>query len=1149
MQRKISEAEILDKKRRSLKLWVIFLGVICIITVVAFGGIIVDKLLKGAPGGGLEINPVKLDRLTAWLGTEIRDIDATIAEELGLSSEDGVLINSVADDSPADLGGLERGDVILTVNGTTIEDTFQIQNLLLGLKPGDTVKLLVDKLDSGKKHIYVKLGVKPQDGTDSKNAAIKKVADTTTQDTVDPMLKTPWGIAVSPLTSDLREQFDIPFSEQGVVITAVVQNSLADSQGLEVGDIIESVNQTLTPNLQTLFKTLDEETGVLMDVYSPDDAKRFYVTLPDEGDAPPQVVLVDFSEEEPVPGKVAIASDRADIDGVVYYRFASSPYFIIYDVKTNELQVMQNPYAAQVRGMGITVAQMLINLKIDAVIVGGVGPQSFDAFYLAKVEVYGPATGTVRKAIADYQAGTLNELKEANLGGYGFSSGATIQTGGSPWTEEDDDAEDDDGGYEGQPETIPPKGKPGDTQLTAGGDPRVNRTDICVCPNCGAQVTHPASTSCSDMVCPICGSRLMTADPGSDDSGPSDMQQQDLSAAELPTTIRPIALQQVASNLWAITNLPQTIPPTTQTPTSQLPITKIPTTLTATSISILPSTSTQVSTCVCPVDGTTVVHPVGVPCAALQCPICGSRMVNGNNTILTGGQPDGVPPVQQAFYLVPVTSMPDGVPLLSQGGQQVAYIPVAGGPPADMGSSDTGGAAVDGPAMGGSQSSGGSAQSGRSTECICPMCKVIVTHPIGVPCAALSCPVCGSRLVNADPAGSAGGSPMMTTAGVLSGGSPMMTTAGVLSGGSPMRGSPMTTTAVILSGGSPMTTTAGVLSGGSPMTTTAGVLSGGSPMTTTAGVLSGGSPMMTTAGVLSGGSPMMTTAGVLSGGNPITATAVVLSGGQPDGVPPVQQAFYLIPVAGPTDSGADTGGAPMSGGPPMDGPSMGGGQAGSGAAQSGRSTDCICPMCETTVTHPIGVPCASLTCPVCGSFMINSDPAGSSGGAAAMAVSAVTVAQSQIIQVSATSKKIVVPSIGRTLKSDVAPLFDKAPYFLMFALGKMEVVRNPYYRDTRASGTEVAQFIVGEGGAVVLCNNISMSALKALKDLKVKVYSGFIGSVQQTLDIYADGRVKDTGTISGIVIEDDESEHEDGGGPPTGKGKSSKDKDDETNIF
>ena len=109
------------------------------------------------------------------------------------------------------------------------------------------------------------------------------------------------------------------------------------------------------------------------------------------------------------------------------------------------------------------------------------------------------------------------------------------------------------------------------------------------------------------------------------------------------------------------------------------------------------------------------------------------------------------------------------------------------------------------------------------------------------------------------------------------------------------------------------------------------------------------------------------------------------------------------------------------------------------------------------------------------------------------------------------------------------------------------MVPNPYYRDKRATGTEIGQFIVSEGGSVVICNNLSASALKALKDLKVKVYTGFVGTVQQTIEIYSDGRLKDSS--SGIVLDDDEEEHG-GGGPPSTKDKrKEKDEKDTTEIF
>jgi len=1082
--------QVLEHKKRVLRRWAIVIGLLALVAMGCLGMTLLDRVLTGAPGGGLEINYNKVESKIAWLGSEIRDLDATISDALGLASNDGVLINYVTPGSPADVAGLERGDVILSVNGTKITDSFQIQDQLRRRDPGDTVKLVVDTASGGKRNVYVTLGAKPDGERAATETNIKKAAGAPDA-TVDPVMSTPWGISVSPLTDDARDAFNIPDQVHGVVIVAVVQGSLADSRGLEVGDVILSINQVPTPNLQTLYKALEDDENVLLDVYSPSDARNIFVTLPDEGDSPPQVVLMSFDEEVAKTNRIIVPSDSANPDGQVYYRFASAPYFILYDFNTNQATVIANPYAAQVRGMGITVAQMLIDFKIDAVVAGGIGPQAFDAFYLAKVKVYGPVTGSVRTAITNYQLERLPELKEANLGGYGNSSAATIPTGGSPWTEDTDDEES--GGLDGQPSTIPPMGKP--IELTAQGDARASRPETCVCPNCGAEVTHPANTACADMVCPICGSQLMTASPGTDSITSTDMTSQ-LPATQIPTQLRPVALTAggpvqiasvpsrisaipVANDIWAISNQPETIPPAT------------------TQLKQTAATTTQVSVCICPLDGTTVTHPIGVPCSALQCPVCGGRMVSGTSAaasvitptagmptagvptagVQTGGKPDDVPPVQQAFYLAPISSTPAPMGQIQQSTNQLqkaVLVPTAGGPPADTGSAptDTGRAPAD---------IGGSSQSARSTTCICPMDGTTVTHPVGVPCSQLSCPICGSRLVNTAPGGDTAGGAIQT-------------------GGKPDDVPPVQQAFYIL---------------------------------------------------------------------PV--------GGKPDDVPPVQQAFYLVPISsqpdgvpplgqstqsvtqpqqvslvpvagGPPADGAGVG--PSDAGPAVDGQSQGGGQAGSGASQSGRSTLCICPMCGVTVTHPIGVPCSSLNCPVCGSRLVNEAPGGTSG--VTIPTAATTVASaSNIIYVAGTSRKLVIPSTGRSLKSDIAQLLDDARYFLMFGLGTYDVVANPYYRDKRATGDEIAQFIVSEGGAVVVCNNISATALKALKDLRVKVYTGFVGTIQQALDIYNDGRLKDSST-AGVILDDDDEDHGSGGGggPPSSKTKSKdRDKADDTEVF
>lgn len=1078
--------QVLEYKKRVIRRWAIVTGILALMAMGYAGFIVLDHILKGGPDGALEINYNKLDTKLAWLGSEIQELDATISDALNLTANTGVLINGVVPGSPADVAGLQRGDVIVSMNGVNIVDSFQVQDLISELEPGDTARLLVDTVNGGMRNVYVTLGSKPADMPPA-DTGIQKTAGAA----VSPVMSTLWGISVSPLTDDARIAFDIPEEVRGVIIVAVAKGSLADSQGLEVGDVIVSINQVSTPNLQAFYKALEDDENVLLDVYSPSNAKNIFVTLPDEGDFPPQIVLMSFDDEVGKSNRIIVPSSLAGLDGQVYYRFSSSPYFILYDFNKSQATAIANPYAAQVRGTGITVAQMLVEQKIDAVIVGGIGPQAFDTFYLAKIKIYGPVTGSVRSAITNYQLGRLPELKEANLAGYGSSSTATIPTGGSPWTEDDTDADDEESdGLAGQPGTIPPMGKP--IELTAQGDARASRPETCICPNCGAEVTHPANTSCADMVCPICGSQLMTASPGTDSITGTDMTSQ-LPATQIPTQLKPVALTAgstvapisppsrvaaipTASNLWALSNQPSTSPPMT-TPVQQM-------------------AGSSTTVCICPLDGTTVAHPVGIPCSALQCPVCGSRMVSDSSALLDnsqisktvgivvggkpddvppsmsgssqtvtlvpiGGKPDDVPPVQQTFYLVPVSSTPAPMGQIQQSAnqlQQVALVPTVGGPPADSGSAPTGTGSPP-------TDIGGSSQSARSTTCICPVDGTTVTHPVGVPCSQLSCPVCGSRLVNAAPGGDTVGGAMQT-------------------------------------------------------------------------------------------------------------------GGKPDDVPPVQQVFYLMPVSSQPDGVPLLGQSTQSisqpqkvalvqiaGGPPadvamggaadtgVDGPAQGGGQASTGgAAQSGRSDLCVCPMCGVTVTHPISVPCSSLNCPVCGSRLVNQTPGGASGnttGSNVVPTAATTVAStSGIVYVAGSSKKLVIPSDGRSLKSDIAQLLDDARYFLMFGLGTYEVVPNPYYRDKRATGAEIAQFIVSEGGSVVICNNISATAIKALQNLKVKVYTGFAGTVQQALDIYNDGRIKDSST--GIVL-DDEEEHG-GGGPPASKSskskeKDEKDKDNDAEIF
>jgi S1-C subfamily serine protease len=81
----------------------------------------------------------------AWLGVSVRDVDPTIALQLGLKSNaTGALVAGVIPGSPAAGAGIQTGDVIVAIAGHTITSANGLTNALTDLNPGQqvTVKLI-----------------------------------------------------------------------------------------------------------------------------------------------------------------------------------------------------------------------------------------------------------------------------------------------------------------------------------------------------------------------------------------------------------------------------------------------------------------------------------------------------------------------------------------------------------------------------------------------------------------------------------------------------------------------------------------------------------------------------------------------------------------------------------------------------------------------------------------------------------------------------------------------------------------------------------------------------------------------------------------------------------------------------------------------
>ena len=81
----------------------------------------------------------------AMLGVSIQTIDAELADKFDMKEIEGVLIADVNEGSAAKEGGLEKNDIILSVNGKKVNSTSELQEQVGRYRPGDEVKVLVKR--------------------------------------------------------------------------------------------------------------------------------------------------------------------------------------------------------------------------------------------------------------------------------------------------------------------------------------------------------------------------------------------------------------------------------------------------------------------------------------------------------------------------------------------------------------------------------------------------------------------------------------------------------------------------------------------------------------------------------------------------------------------------------------------------------------------------------------------------------------------------------------------------------------------------------------------------------------------------------------------------------------------------------------------
>ena len=96
-----------------------------------------------------------------FIGVEQRDLTPEIAQTLNLPIKQGVLITGVRQNGPASAGGLRPGDVVVSVGGTPVANSYQLLNAVASLKPKAVAAIGVQRGDKALK-LDVTVGQRPK---------------------------------------------------------------------------------------------------------------------------------------------------------------------------------------------------------------------------------------------------------------------------------------------------------------------------------------------------------------------------------------------------------------------------------------------------------------------------------------------------------------------------------------------------------------------------------------------------------------------------------------------------------------------------------------------------------------------------------------------------------------------------------------------------------------------------------------------------------------------------------------------------------------------------------------------------------------------------------------------------------------------------
>jgi serine protease Do len=180
-----------------------------------------------------------------WMGVTIYDVNSDMADNLNLAEVKGVMIDAITRDGAAKSGGLEVGDIILSIDGTPTNTTPQFMELIGQQRPGDEISIRFWR--DGKE--------------DRKSITLRNQLNTTD------FVAVRKDKALTDIGFELREMDSneiVKTGNKGIYVVSVFRNSKAGEANIEPGYIITSINKEKVATVNEVLELVTDYSGSIV---------------------------------------------------------------------------------------------------------------------------------------------------------------------------------------------------------------------------------------------------------------------------------------------------------------------------------------------------------------------------------------------------------------------------------------------------------------------------------------------------------------------------------------------------------------------------------------------------------------------------------------------------------------------------------------------------------------------------------------------------------------------------------------------------------------------------------------------------------------------------------------------------------------------